>query len=990
MNITSSNSSSTSSSSPASIRRRPRDSSERLFDRLRAQGLTALQSLAGERWTDHNLHDPGITLLEQLCFALTDLAYRADFAVADHLSGADGRIDYSALSLHPPAEVFPCRATTADDLRRVLLDAVPGLDDASFETGPMRVTQSLAAATATDLASASALPGLYHLTLKLSPDASRSAAQRIAEARAAYRRERNLCEDLADEVICVRDVPVELIGEIELEGPRDALDVLAEVYDRCARFVARIPSRLGFDEALRAGQTLAQIFSGPRTRHGTLVSAEGEPSGADRLFLADLSTLVQRIDGVAQTRLEALRCPAPELQGDGEPQPGQNLRSLPWRGSDWALRLRVPDDLGAAHQGRRGSANDTTNDSPNGTANATAPATVNAARRAGDPRPTIGPFQSLSVKRRGHPVAIDAQALRLRYADLKAGDPAQHAQIDDEPARRAEALLPRGVHRPSTPYRSVQHDFPAAYGLGRHGLPASAPPQERARVRQFKAYLRLFDQVLANGQAQLDHLRALFSLNGGAAQSYWQQGVDAGDVHSQAHQAHQADLWLADPGAVLKAVHAPFDRGTERKSRALDHLLALHGVTYRQDSMRQFASHLDADETDAWLLQNKAHYLRDIVALARDRAGGCDPSRSCWEAPQNGAGLQRRASLLLGFKSAPARPLTQSLRRQRISLQSGSEPAGQALDAAQIAALRPAEHVPSAARRDEAQDDLRRITVLRAGPLAPTLLRAGLRRECYVLRDLGRAPHNAPADGMATRRPTGAAQGSAAGHATGHQPVKQAACQLWLGPDDDGRWWRLGEFADAARASRAADSLRRFLRHLNDDCEGLHVVEHVLLRPVGPARAAPNSSSSNLQRLPPPNPEFFGLRLSVLLPGWTLRTADAGFRRFTEETLRINTPAHLTLDCHWLDFDAMQRFEDDFGRWMQAKAAHCRAIDDAAPHASSSDKTHGEEPGEQDEHAAALDQASAAVIGHLRQAASPKAKPRQNANRNATEGDSHA
>ena len=34
---------------------------------LRASGLEYIRQLSGRIWTDHNAHDPGITLLEILC-----------------------------------------------------------------------------------------------------------------------------------------------------------------------------------------------------------------------------------------------------------------------------------------------------------------------------------------------------------------------------------------------------------------------------------------------------------------------------------------------------------------------------------------------------------------------------------------------------------------------------------------------------------------------------------------------------------------------------------------------------------------------------------------------------------------------------------------------------------------------------------------------------------------------------------------------------------
>src|SRR5262249_24576430 len=49
------------------------------YARLREEGLALLGRLAGAQWTDFNTHDPGITILEQLCYAITDLGYRTAY-----------------------------------------------------------------------------------------------------------------------------------------------------------------------------------------------------------------------------------------------------------------------------------------------------------------------------------------------------------------------------------------------------------------------------------------------------------------------------------------------------------------------------------------------------------------------------------------------------------------------------------------------------------------------------------------------------------------------------------------------------------------------------------------------------------------------------------------------------------------------------------------------------------------------------------------------
>jgi hypothetical protein len=93
---------------------------------LRREGIKHIERLGSMVWTDYNVHDPGITILEVLCYALTDLGYRANLPAADIFSGIEGKPFYSAV------EILPCRPVTALDLRKVLID-IPGVQNAWVE-----------------------------------------------------------------------------------------------------------------------------------------------------------------------------------------------------------------------------------------------------------------------------------------------------------------------------------------------------------------------------------------------------------------------------------------------------------------------------------------------------------------------------------------------------------------------------------------------------------------------------------------------------------------------------------------------------------------------------------------------------------------------------------------------------------------------------------------------------------------------------------------
>ncbi|MCX5952093.1 MAG: hypothetical protein NTZ40_01035 [Cyanobacteria bacterium] len=74
--------------SPPSISLNPNPHPALSYVGLRAEALELLGRLCGDQWSDFNSHDPGITILEQLCFALTELAYRSQWSIEDLIASA--------------------------------------------------------------------------------------------------------------------------------------------------------------------------------------------------------------------------------------------------------------------------------------------------------------------------------------------------------------------------------------------------------------------------------------------------------------------------------------------------------------------------------------------------------------------------------------------------------------------------------------------------------------------------------------------------------------------------------------------------------------------------------------------------------------------------------------------------------------------------------------------------------------------------------------
>ncbi|MEO8601076.1 MAG: diguanylate cyclase, partial [bacterium] len=111
--------------------------------------------------------------------------------------------------------------------------------------------------------------------------------------------------------------------------------------------------------------------------------------------------------------------------------------------------------------------------------------------------------------------------------------------------------------------------------------------------------------------------------------------------------------------------------------------------------------------------------------------------------------------------------------------------------------------------------------------------------------------------------------------------------------------------------------------------EGMHVVEHILLRPRVDGdptlRACVDPTCGDCGGLDP-----YSYRLHVILPAYAGRFVDMDFRRFVEETIRGETPAHLLLKICWISRDDMARFEAAYRDWLQV-AASAAAPEDRAP-----------------------------------------------------------
>jgi hypothetical protein len=793
---------------PQSIPRKKEGHSDEFdFTGLRRQGLEYAQQLSGEIWTDYNLHDPGVTILEQLCFALTDLLYRTGYAVPDQLTHPDGALDYTALGLYTPEEIFPSRAVTVDDYRRILFSEIPEIENVWLEN---------LSAGKNAAGERQGPSGLYRILVAPVSEIKKNAQaeqQLKARIREVYARHRNLCEDI-DEIVVLRPVPCQVEATVRLDGTSSPEEVRAMLYHLINR---EVTARLEIQPytALAEKERPEDLLNGPLTGgriKGLQRTTRRSPPDRAKLF-----SLLKGIPGVE--RIDSFRL----VVDQDEEEKIRAAGDLP------CYRVVVPE----------------TADHP-----------------------------QVTLSKGGRKTNSSWTRFRSTLEKLEYNDRALRGQ-----QCRPEQLypLPQGTYRNPGQYTSIQNLFPDCYGINAHGVPQHYPEEEKAAAAQLKAYLLPFEQIMADYLAQLEHIPRLFSVEQDLRQSYYRQQLDSTQVPG-------IDKVMAPEAEEhFQEVQRRFDNYRDRKSRVLDYLLALYGERFTGISLRNFNWYLEPGELEDEIIEIKSRLLKQLVQINRNRSAAPN-----YQHPAHVSGLQQKTALLLGWgEGSQNRSLIQVFRREGMHII--DDCCGMGMSDSGIAADDALEPVPRMDFPEASLAELRK----KAGPLLPSggsmtssLLREGARLSAY---------------GMAVHK-------------------KDQSVRVRLRSDASRARWLPGEFPDQEEAVVAVNALRTLLIRLNQESEGMHIVEHILLRPAQDEETMEEE-------------DFYANRISVVLPNWTPRCGNREFQLLVEETVRINCPAHIMPVFYWINAAHMAEFEELFGHAMTKR--RCRECQGSGKAASS-------------------------------------------------------
>lgn len=561
------------------------------YEKLREKAIQYAQQFSGNNWTDFNYHDPGVTILEQLCYAITDLAYRTQFPITDLLFLKNEKSHLKSDNLlFPPSRLFPTSPVLLNDYRKLLIGKIPEIKNGWVE--PVKDD-------------AAGYQGLIDILVQSGRELNANEKQAlISSVKSEFHANRLIGIDL-NEVIIMTGVKISLRGKIHIDPDMVGELLLAQIFSKVNDFLNPEIRFQHPDDLLKEGIEPDFIFNGPYLPFGYISDADLQPP-IKGIYLSRIKELIAEVPGVKY--VEELNLMKNEVRCH------ENL--ITFENDEFPML-----DKNLFQDERAGN--------------------------------------NLIILKNNIHYKTDSITTQ-QFFNSQIAESLQNYKTPKIATQ--EIIQGRFTSDEIKAYYTIQHELPDIYGLGERSLPSSATPQRRAQAYQLKAYLTIFEQILANFLAQLVHTKDLFSINPDLNQTYFFQ------VPEDIPQLNKVvvDENLNTYKDKLAQINTEMDPFIDRRNRILDHLLARFGETFPDDLLKKFENLrglTSKNQIEYEMIQAKIRFLSQILPAGYRRGLGFNYQLPAWDT-QNNAGLAHKLSLLLHIKNQGQRSFVKPLLQQ--------------------------------------------------------------------------------------------------------------------------------------------------------------------------------------------------------------------------------------------------------------------------------------------------------------------------------------
>ncbi|WP_316632408.1 hypothetical protein [uncultured Flavobacterium sp.] len=252
------------------------------FNFLKDEAIDYIQNHIGNQWTNFNPSDPGMTILDQVCYALTELGYCTDFSIPDILTDSHGKLEIEN-QFYLPYKILTTSPYTIDDYKKYLIDGIKDIYNVTITAFGTNIPP---------------FNRVYQVYLYINPDITVPAELTIICESAFYylNQCRNIGE-LFNMPIALKPQDCWIGGKIELQKEVDEQEVLLDLQNKIRSYIFPKIAQASYETLTENGYDSTEIYDGPYLKNGWILS-ESLTDKKDILKAIDLITVIESVNGV--------------------------------------------------------------------------------------------------------------------------------------------------------------------------------------------------------------------------------------------------------------------------------------------------------------------------------------------------------------------------------------------------------------------------------------------------------------------------------------------------------------------------------------------------------------------------------------------------------------------------------------------------------------------------------------------------------------------
>lgn len=537
------------------------------IEALRSIAIERISKLSGSIWNDYNATDPGITIIEVLCFSILDLGYRMTFDIRDLLTEEGQRCPLYEDTFYEPYRVLPSAPLTIDDYRKLILENIDGIKNVW-----LKATSKTFSVPKDAGGGNSEIKGFYDVLAFL--DEQFDESEKEKEIKTLLDKNRNLCEDFNVPKI-IKPLPVGIEAAIEVEPEADYDAILQTIIKELTEYVSPQPRFYSMDEMLRKGKSVSEIFTGPFPKKGFVDMDEIEGLEDNHtLYVSDVIGIIMQIKGVEGVR---------------------HLRFF----------VSVKDSGDVSIENHKISLKESIEN------------------------PRAFRFAEGNADKSKMSNKVDFLLNDFRYTvSMKSSEKPPKTRLDKKKVFAFEK--DQSTNRELDRYYTFQGSLPDVYLVGKENIADSETDLRKAQRLQLKGYLVFFDQLLADFLMRIDSAKHVLSWEKSKNLDEWKRrqltylhrilkDEEVDDLSEVVNEDYQS--WFEKDVFDVQAE-------LQHKNRALNALLARFGEGFVDYSILQYIAQSNnkatSEEKGFELVCSKSTMLGNLPVLGYRRTGAID------------------------------------------------------------------------------------------------------------------------------------------------------------------------------------------------------------------------------------------------------------------------------------------------------------------------------------------------------------------------------